>query len=208
MVGTAIGGPFGTILGGLATQALGDGEGEFEFEEEFEGEFELEEEYELPPRPLTAQEALAELLAAASAGAHTEAEAEAMIGAATVSVLTAEERRLLRRLLPHLVRATCVLTKVLRKQRATRPAVRVVPTIVSNTARVLADRAGDGQPVTRKAAARVMASQTHRVLADPRRTASALQHNVKASAAARRSGGGARTPARSNGHGHHHPAYR
>lgn len=217
MVGTALGGPLGGALGTLASSALGEGEYEAEFEGEDELEYEAEAELdeELSAPPATEQEALAELMAAIGAQADTEAEAEAMIGAATVAVLTPAERRLLRRLLPNLVRASCLLTRLLRRRRLSRPAVRTVPTIVHRTAHILAGRAGSGRPLTRRAAARVMAAQTRRVLANPRRTASVLQRNVRATAAARGATAGLR-PAGSLGvpaagrrtNGHHRPAYR
>jgi hypothetical protein len=136
------------------------------------------------------------MMAAVAAQARTEAEAEAMIGAATVAALSAQDRATLRRLLPHMVRATCVLTRLLRRQRATRPAVRAVPLIVRRTARVLGARAAAGRPVDRRAAARVMAGQTRRVLGSPQRTTRALQRNVRAATAARRATG----PAARAGH--------
>src|SRR5262252_10636334 len=126
-------------------------------------------------------------MAAVASRAHTEAEAEAMIRAATVTTLSPADRRALRRILPHLVRGTAVLTRILRRRRITRPAVRTVPTIVRRTARTLAQRAAAGQPVTRRTAARVMATQTQRVLSGPRACAAALQRNVRcARAVARR----------------------
>jgi hypothetical protein len=82
--------------------------------------------------------------------------------------------------LPHLVRGTAVLTRILRRRRITRPAVRTVPTIVRRTAQTLARRAAAGQPVTRRTAARVMATQTRRVIGSPRTCATALQRNVRA----------------------------
>ena len=66
---------------------------------------------------------------AASHETH-EGEAEAMAGAAAVTVISPSDRRALRKVLPHMVRGTAILTRILRKRRATRPAVRAVPTIV------------------------------------------------------------------------------
>jgi hypothetical protein len=112
-----------------------------------------------------------------------------MIGAATVTALSAQDRAALRRLLPQLVRATCVLTRILRRRRITRPAVRAVPLIVRRTARVLSSRAAAGRPADRRTAARVMASQTRRVLGSPQQTTRALQRNVRATTAVRRAAG-------------------
>ncbi|HVF43732.1 MAG TPA: hypothetical protein VM936_12005, partial [Pyrinomonadaceae bacterium] len=74
--------------------------------------------------------------------------------------------------------------------------------IVSRTARTLARRAQQGRPVTRRAAARVMAQQTRRVLGSPRTCHRAIQRNVRATAATARccGGSGSRTRASRNGH--------
>jgi hypothetical protein len=108
-----------------------------------------------------------------------------MIGAATVTVLSARDRAALRRLLPHLVRAACVLTRLLRQRRGTRPAVAAVPYIVKGTVRDLARHASAGHPVTRRTAARAMSRRTRGVLGSPRRTATALRRNAQATRAAR-----------------------
>jgi hypothetical protein len=171
-------------LGRVAARALGEGEFEGELEDEFEGEAEAEAE-----RQLTEGEAMAELMAAVAAQASSEAEAEAMIGAATMTTLSARDRAALRAILPNLVRASCVLARLLRRRRDTRPALRVVPTIVRRSARVLAARNAAGQPVSRRYAARVLARQTRRVLASPRRTSSALARNIRISRAMRRAMG-------------------
>src|SRR5206468_517482 len=76
----------------------------------------------------TQTQALAELMAAVASQARTEAEAEAMAGAATVSAISPADRAALRVVLPHLVRGTAILTRILRQRRITRPAVRAVPT--------------------------------------------------------------------------------
>jgi hypothetical protein len=231
MVGTAIGGPFGAILGRLAGQALGEGEleqhelaNEFEspelapeFEQhefehnEFAHEFEspesaheLEYEFESPglapefeqhelgyhegsneaaheiaQHEVTHHEALAEMMAEMAAHEHHEGQAEAMIGGAVVTVLSPRDRRALCRLLPHLVRGAAVLTRILRRRRATRPAVRAVPTIMRRTVATLKRQAAAGRPVTRKAAAHAAAVEVRRVLANPAACAAAIQQNVR-----------------------------
>ena len=179
MVATAVGGPLGGVLGKAASSLL---EGEYgEWEEEFEEEEEYEEEFAtMPVNPA------AELMAAVASQARTDAEAEAMTGAATLLSITPADRRELRRVLPYMVRGAAVLTRVLRSRPDTRPAVRVVPEIVRRTSTTLARRCAAGQPVTRKAAARVMATQTRRVLGNPRTSVRAIQTNARASQAARR----------------------
>ena len=117
-------------------------------------------------------------MAAIASGASTEAEAEAMIGAATVGTLSPSERRQLRRVLAHLVRGSAILTRLLRRRRITRPAVRTVPLIVHQTAKTLSRRAASGQPVTRQQAARVMAKHTRRVLSSPRICTKAIHRNA------------------------------
>ena len=71
-------------------------------------------------------------------------------------------------MLAHLVRGSAILTKLLRRRRSTRPAVRAVPAIVHSTARTLVRRSAAGQPITRRAAGRAMATHTRRVLGNPR----------------------------------------
>jgi hypothetical protein len=152
-------------------------EGDPEMEFEFEGDPEME--FEDEAAPATASQAAAELMAAVASQAQTEAEAEAMAGAATVASLSAADRATLRQVLPHMVRGTAVLTRVLRRRPATRVGVRTVPRIVRGTASTLTRRAAAGQPVTRRAAARAMATQTRRVLSNPHTCSRAIQRNAR-----------------------------
>jgi hypothetical protein len=188
MVGTAVGGPLGGVLGKAASSLL---ESEYEFEDEYEEEDEYEAEFaSVPINPS------AEFMAAVASQARTDAEAEAMAGAATLLSISAADRRELRRVLPYMVRGTAVLTRVLRSRRDTRPAVRVVPEIVRRTSTTLTRRSAAGQPVTRKAAARVMATQTRRVLGNPRTCTRAIQTNARGAQVARRASGPARARVR------------
>ncbi len=184
LVGTAIGGPFGTALGGLAAKALG--EGEYEDESEVHGEGEREVVHEIAAHELSHHEALAEMMAEAASHEVHEGEAEAMAGAAAVTVISPRDRRALRRILPHLIRGTAILTRILRRRRATRPMVRVVPTIVRRTIRDLKKQAARGIPITRKRAATAAARQVHRVLGSPRASAAAIARNVKVTRAYKR----------------------
>ena len=135
---------------------------------------------------VTLTQAQAELMAARAATAQSEAEAEAMIGAAAVAVLTPADRAALRRMLPHIVRGAAILTRILRRRRATQPIVRAVPAIVGRTARTLAaTQAATGRPVTRRQAARTMVRQTRRVLTRPRTCARAVRRNVRTARLAR-----------------------
>lgn len=196
MVGSAIGGPFGAVLGKVASSALREGEGEFEedlafheFELEGEGEFELEGEaeaaYEIASHPVTHTEALAEMMADAAARAPHEGEAEAMAGAATMTVISPADQHALRTILPHLIRGTTILTRVLRRRRATRPAVRAVPSIVRRTVKTLKRQAAAGKPITRKTVARAAAQQVHKVIGNPKAATAAIARNLKSSRAVR-----------------------
>jgi hypothetical protein len=212
MVGTAIGGPFGAILGRVASQALGEEEAalhefehgelahEFEHGElahEFEGELSHEFEHpesaqeiahEIAQHEVTQHEALAEIMAEVASHEQHEAQAEAMIGAAVVTVLSPRDRRALRRLIPHLVRGAAVLTRILRRRRMTRPAVRAVPTIMRRTVATLKRQAAAGQPISRRAAGRAAAVEVRRVLGSPSACAAAIRQNVRATRRVRTNG--------------------
>ena len=234
MVGTAIGGPFGAILGRVASQALGEEEfGQHELIHEFEHpelahEFELEQHefehpesahefeqhefehpemaheleqheyehhesahevaHEIAQHEITQHEALAEMMAEMAAHEQHEGQAEAMIGGAVVTVLSPRDRRALRRLLPHLVRGAAVLTRLLRRRRATRPAVRAVPTIMRRTVVALKRQAAAGRPVTSRAAGRAAAVEVRRVLSSPAACAAAIRQNVRSARQSRVNG--------------------
>jgi hypothetical protein len=186
LVGTAIAGPAGGAIGSLASKALGEGEFEAEGEYEFEGEGEREMAHEIASHQLTHNEAVAEMMADAASREIHEGEAEAMAGAATVTVISPADRRALRRILPHLVRGTAILTRILRRRRVTRPVVRVVPTIMRRAVKDLKRQAAKGIPITRRRAARAAVKQVRRVLSSPRACAAAITRNVKVSRAYKR----------------------
>jgi hypothetical protein len=205
IVGTAIGGPFGSILGKAAGSFLGEGEfeqhelahefeqhefeqHEFEFEQHESGSHEAAHEaaHEIAHHELTHHEALAEMMAEAASHEQHEGEAEAMAGAAVMTVISPRDRRALRRILPSLVRGVAILTRILRRRLITRPAVRAVPTIVRRTVNTLKRQAAAGQPVTRRSAGRAAATQVRAVLGNPSVCAAAIAHNVRASRAVRR----------------------
>ncbi len=182
IVGTAIGGPIGGKIGSMAGKLLGESEYEAGFEFEMEGESEAEMEAVLQG-PLSEQQALGELMAAAASRAATDMEAEAQIGSATVIALSPADRDTLRLVLPSINRGVAVLTRILRARPATRPAVRAIPTIIKRSAVSLRNQAASGRPVTRNAAARAVATQTRRVLASPSICGRAIQRNVSATRA-------------------------
>ena len=188
-LGGVIGGPAGAMLGSklgnFAASQLREGEFEQEYEQEQEQEFENEFEQE---QELESHEQMGELMAHFAAQSESQSEAEAMMGAATVISLSPRDRRALRGLVPQLVRAAALLTRVLRMRRSTRPAVRLVPTIVRRTAKALASRAATGRPVPPKLAGQVAAKQVKRVLSRPSACQSILRRSVQAArrAASRR----------------------
>jgi len=109
-----------------------------------------------------------------------EAEAEAMAGAAVMTTISPADRRALRSILPHLVRGAAILTRILRRRRATRPAVRAIPTIMRRTVRTLKRQAATGTPITRRTAGRAAAVQFRRVLGNPAACTAAIAQNVRA----------------------------
>ena len=184
IVGTAIAGPIGgKVLGSLAGAALGESEFEAEFEFESEGEFEGEGEaemvHEISSRPITEHEALAEMMADAAARTGRDSEAEAMTGAAVMTVLSARDRRALSALLPDLLRGASVLTRILRRHKSTRHAVRAVPTIMRRSVRTLRRQAAQGRRPTRRSAALATAREVRRVLGSRRAMATSLSRNMR-----------------------------
>jgi hypothetical protein len=137
--------------------------------------------HEIISHEQTQHEALAELMAESASHEQHEGEAEAMIGAATMTAIGPADRRALRRILPHLMRGVAILTRILRRRRSTRPAVRAIPTIVRRTVNTLKKRAAAGKPVTRRAVARAAATQVRKVLGSPKACTAAIARNVKAS---------------------------
>ena len=192
-LGGMIGGPAGAMLGArlakLAASQLR--EGEFEFEHEFEHEYEHEQELEFEheqefEHELESHEQMGELMAHFAAQAESEGEAEAMIGAATMISLSPRDRRALRGLVPLLVRGASILTRALRMRRSTRPAVRLVPTIMRRTAKTLSRAAASGRPVSPRTAAKVAARTVRSVLSKPSTCNRALRRSITA---ARRAAG-------------------
>ncbi|PWW21244.1 hypothetical protein JD79_00372 [Geodermatophilus normandii] len=160
-------------------------EGEYEGEYEDELEYELEYEDESPAAPMTKNEAIAQTMAAAAARTPSTHEAEALIGAATVMMITPREQAVLQRLVPDivpkLVQVNSILTRMARRRQGTQPIVTILPTAVTRaTVRPLVRRARRGQPVTRSTVGRVVQTQTRRALTQPAVAARAAQRNQRA----------------------------
>ncbi|MFZ1007277.1 MAG: hypothetical protein WAN65_10595 [Candidatus Sulfotelmatobacter sp.] len=142
--------------------------------------------HEIASHELSHNEAMAEMMAEAASHEQHEGEAEAMAGAAVITVLSPSDRRALRRIMKHLVRGGAVLAKILRRRRGTRPLVRVVPTVMRRTVKILKQKAAKGMPITRKSAGREAAKQVRKVLGSHKACRAALARNVKVSRAYKR----------------------
>jgi hypothetical protein len=94
-------------------------------------------------------------------------------------VISPRDRRALRRVLPHLVRATAILTRILRRRRRSRVGVKAVPTIMRRAVKSLKRQSRKGLPLSRRRVARTVAKQVHRVLGRPRAAATAIVRNHK-----------------------------
>jgi hypothetical protein len=158
-------------LGGLAGQ--GELEGELEWEDEYEGEEEAN------PIRRVYPDALMEHLGHAASQTESEAEAEAFVGALIplAARLIPRVAPAITRAAPQLIRGVARVTRTLRRNPATRPLVRAVPTIVRRTTASLARRVARGQTVTPRTAVRTLAGQTARVLSDPQQCVHAYRRS-------------------------------
>jgi hypothetical protein len=158
-----------SALGGLAGQG------------ELEGEWEWEDEGEEEANPIRRvyPDALMEHLGHAASQTESEAEAEAFVGALVPLAARVVPRvaPAVMRAAPQLIRGVARVTRTLRRNPATRPLVRAVPTIVRRTTASLARRVARGRPVTPRTAVRTLAGQTARVLSDPRQCVHAYRRS-------------------------------
>jgi hypothetical protein len=168
-----------SALRGLDGRAAAEGELELEGEWEAEYEGEEEGEYEANPIRRVYPDALMEHFGHAASTARSEAEAEAFVGALVPLAARVVPRvaPAVLRAAPQLVRGVARVTRTLRRNPATRPLVRAVPTIVRRTTANLARRAARGQPVTPRVAVRTLAGQTARVLSSPRQCVHAYRRS-------------------------------
>jgi hypothetical protein len=152
-------------IGGLLGETELEGEGELEFEGEGELELEGETEFELNPVRRVYPDAMMEHLGHAAAEAESEAAAEAFLGA--LLPIAARALPSVMRAAPRLIPQIGRIARVLRRNPATRPLVRAIPTIVQRTANTLARQAARGRPITARSALRVLDRQTSRALRNP-----------------------------------------
>jgi hypothetical protein len=125
--------------------------------------------------------ALMEHYGHAAAEAESEAEAEAFIFPLiplAAKLLAPQVGRLVMRRAPQLIRGVTRAVRTLRRNPATRPLVRVMPTVVRRTVADLGRQAQQtGRPVSGPAAAATLARQTGRVLSDPRQCVGAYRRS-------------------------------
>src|SRR3954451_9428858 len=154
LVATAVGGPAAGMLARAAVSQL---------EGELEGELEAELE-EMASSPLCGGQSMAEYFAPQAASPESESEAEAFAGVAAYASLSARDRRDLEGMLPALLRGAAVVTRLLRRDPRTRPAVRLVPGIVDASGRTIARRLNSGVRVGPADIGAIMAATAQRVL--------------------------------------------
>lgn len=178
-IGTAIAPGVGTAIGTALGGAAGYGLSGLVPEPEYEGEFEWEFEGEMNPLRRVYPDALMEHLGHAAATARNEAEAEAFIGALIpmAARLIPRAAPAIMRVAPRLIQGVAGATRTLRRNPATRPLVRTLPTVVRRTTANLARRATQGQRITPQTAVRTLAQQTARVIGSPQRAVQAYRQS-------------------------------
>jgi hypothetical protein len=127
--------------------------------------------------------ALMEHYGHAAAEAESEAEAEAfllpLVPLAAKLLAPQIGRLVMRRAAPQLARGVLRATRTLRRNPATRPLVRVMPSVVRRTVADLGRQTQRGRPVTPQATAATLARQTRAVLADPQRCVRAYRRSQR-----------------------------
>jgi hypothetical protein len=161
--GQRIGGQLGALLGSLLPQR------------EYESEFEAE----VNPIQRVYPDVMMEHLGHAATEAESEAEAEAFIGALVpiAARLIPRVAPAIMRAAPQMVRGLTNVTRMLRRNPATRPLVRTLPTVMRRTAADLARQSAGGRPVTPQAATRALARQTARVIGSPQQCVQAYRRS-------------------------------
>jgi hypothetical protein len=180
----------GSLLGEGEYELEGEGEdeAEFEFEFEAEAEAEMESEHELedefeeeaeeeaegfvnPVRRIYRDAESMAHLAVRAERAHSEAEAEAFIGALVplAARLIPRAATLLARNAPTLIRGATRIVRQLRRNPQSRMLVKALPVVLQRTAQSLADQAANGQEIDASTVVRTLGTMTGRVLGPSRR---------------------------------------
>jgi hypothetical protein len=171
-----IGGKLGSFVGNLEDEDLafegydgyGDGEDESDSEDEMNAEDFMDFEGE--------DEDVAEYMADIAAKAPNSIDSGAMAGAITITIASKAPLQV-KAVSPTLSSGAARLTKLMKNNPATKPLVKVVPSIAKKTVATLARKAAKGKPVTPAIAKRVMAKHTMRVLSSPRELTKAIAKN-------------------------------
>jgi hypothetical protein len=174
--GAMIGGKLGSFVGNLEDEDLafdgydgyGDGEDESDSEDEMNAEDFMDFEGE--------DEDVAEYMADIAAKAPNSIDSGAMAGAITITIASKAPLQV-KAVSPTLSSGAARLTKLMKNNPATKPLVKVVPSIAKKTVATLARKAAKGKPVTPAIAKRVMAKHTMRVLSSPRELTKAIAKN-------------------------------
>ena len=109
----------------------------------------------------------------------SEPEAEAFVGALVPLAARVVPRAapILVRAAPELISGAARIARTLRRNPRTRPMVRVLPSIITQTAAQLARQSSDGRPVTPQKAVTALASQAARILSSPEQCARAWKRS-------------------------------
>jgi hypothetical protein len=142
-------------------------------------EYEWEGEFEINPIRKIYPDAMMEHLGHAAAEAQGEAEAESLAGAMIplAARVIPQAAPAITRAMPGLVSGVSGVVRRLHRDPATRPLVRVVPTIVRRTAANIAQTTSRGVAVTPQEALRVFARQILGVLGSPQTSAHAFRRS-------------------------------
>jgi hypothetical protein len=140
---------------------------------------ECECESEISPIRKIYPDAMMEHLGHAAAETYSEAEAEALAGAMVplAARLVPQAAPTITSATPGLVSGVSAIMRSLRNDPALRPLVRVLPTIVRNTAVKLAQQSAPGAPVAPQTALRTLAGQTVQLLGSPQHSARAFRRS-------------------------------
>jgi hypothetical protein len=184
VIGGAFGGPAGAMLGGKLGSAAGgledeelsfegyDDYGDYEGESDSEDEMNAEDYMDFEGE----DEDVAEYMADVAVKAPNPVDSCAIAGAITNTIASKAPLQV-KAVSPTLSSASARLTKVMKNNLATKPLVKVVPTIAKKTVATLARKAAKGKPVTPAIAKRVMAKQAIRVLSNPSELTKAIAKN-------------------------------
>lgn len=184
-IGGAFGGPAGAMLGGklgsfvsnLEDEELAglngyDGYGDYEDESDSEDEMNAEDFMDFEGE----DEDVAEYMADMAVRAPNPTDSGAMAGAITITIASKAPLQV-KAVSPTLSSAAARMTKLMKNNTATKPLVKVVPTIAKKTVATLSKKAAKGKPVTPTTAKRVMAKHAIRVLSNPRELTKAIAKN-------------------------------